>query len=199
MLGVTLGALLGALLPGVYALQLILDRTLGTQGWLEGSLQVSVAGQDALLLETELRPSEGVVGGLELTGEAALREPVFPWNPTGYSGHLWLRLEEVVLGTPGRQADELWSATYTVNSQEAPEQGQPAPCRGELEVLETERNPAVEGALLAIQEALLLDLALSCTHAGPDGHWATGDDVTWDLAGHLELRKGRRSTAEPAL
>ncbi len=199
MLGVMLGALIGALLPGVYALQLILDRTLGTQSWLGGSVSVQVEGQDALLLELELLPLTGPLSGLELSGGSALREPGFPWGETEYYGQLWMRLEEALLTAPARQQQKGWSATYTVTNPEFAGAAQPAPCRGAVDVLEAERRPSTDEGPLQSQRALVLELDLACTHPGDDDRWATGDDVTWNLAGRLELRQGRRPGAQSAL
>ncbi len=192
-------ALVGALLPAVYGLQLLLDSALGTRAWLEGPIQVRVAGQDPLLLALVLEPDPGVLAGAELQGVARLHQPIYPWEATDFTGGLWLRLEPGLLeGEPGSREDG-WSATYTVGDDTGTPTGPPVPCRGRLDVEATGQRDSDRLQPLARQEALALGVNLTCTSPGPDGRWATGDDLTWLLDGDLDLRRGRRPAAAAAL
>ena len=198
-MGVAFGALIGALLPAVYGLQVILDQTLGTEVWLEGSLQVRVAGQDPLLLELALSPVPGIQDGVELQGTARLHQPTYPWKSTEFTGALWLRLENTLLEAPPGAMDQGWSASYTVGDEQGTPTHSPVPCQGRLVVeANTQRSP-VGSQPLSKHGDLDLTVAFSCTSPGPDGRWATGDDLTWLLNGDLDLRRARRPRASAPL
>jgi len=192
-------ALVGALLPAVYGLQLVLDQALGTEVWLEGPVQVRVAGQDPLLLELTLLPDAQVYSGAELQGVAPLHQPIYPWEATEFTGGLWLRLEPGLLAGPTGPREDGWSAAYTVGDETGTPTHAPVPCRGRLDVVDASQRENDRLLPLATQASLSLGLNLTCTSPGPDGRWATGDDLTWLLDGDLDLRRGRRPGAATAL
>ena len=197
--GVAVLALIGALLPAVYGLQLVLDQALGTEVWLEGPVQVRVAGQDPLLLELTLLPDPQVFAGAELQGVARLHQPIYPWEATEFTGGLWLRLEPALLAGPPGAREEGWSAAYTVGDETGAPTHPPVPCRGQVDVMEATQRQTDRLQPLATQASLSLVLNLRCTSPGPDGRWATGDDLTWLLDGDLDLRRGRRPGATTEL
>jgi hypothetical protein len=198
-IGVAVLALVGALLPAVYGLQLVLHHALGTEVWLEGPVQVRVAGQDPLLLELAMLPDVQVYAGAELQGVARLHQPIYPWEATGFTGGLWLRLEPGLLTGPTGVREDGWSAAYTIGDEAGTPTRPPVPCRGRVEVLESSQRETERLRPLASQASLSLGLNLMCTSPGPDNRWATGDDLTWLLDGDLDLRRGRRPGAATAL
>jgi len=197
--GLAVMALIGALLPAVYGLQLVLDQALGTEVWLEGPLQVRVAGQDPLLLELTLMPDPQVFSGAELQGVAPLHQPIYPWEATEFTGGIWIRLEPGLLAGPTGPREDGWSAAYSVGDANGTPTRPPVPCRGRVDVVEASQRPSERLLPLAGQVTLALGLNLSCTSPGPDDRWATGDDLTWLLDGDLDLRRGRRPRAPTAL
>jgi hypothetical protein len=195
----TFVAFLAALLPGVYGLQLIMDQTLGTDVWLEGSVLVRIAGQSPLKLELILKPNPLVQEGVEFQGVARLHQPDYPWEATDFSGGIWLRFEPGFLAGTSAPGVTGWSAAYTVGDKDGKPTRSPVPCKGRLDVTENTRRAGSPDQPWTEHGSLALSLSMTCSFPGPDRRWATGDDLTWHLEGDLAMRKGRRPAASTPL
>jgi hypothetical protein len=183
------GILLGSLMPILYLVQLVVKRGEVVESWLNGTLEVSVEGQEALILPLSL--SEQSSGrGLTLLGSGTLQEGRYPWKPVPFEARFWLHLD-TESQAPGNTDFKLeWAASYSERLTTRPDGlALPTlPCKGSVHLVDSDKDPNKEG--LEAYASLKLALDLKCTSAGADLLWSSGDEKAWTIRGPLRLSRG---------
>lgn len=186
-----LGILLGSLMPILYLVQLVVKRGDLEDSWLEGTLEVSVEGQEALILPVKLQ-EQASGQGMTFQGIEILQEGDYPWKPVPFEAKLWLHLE-TESQTPGSGEPKLeWAASYSerLTTRTDGLGLPPLPCKGDVRLLDSQRTSGGEG--LQAFSTLALALDLNCTSAGADLLWSSNDEKVWTVRGPLRLAHGPR-------
>jgi hypothetical protein len=186
-----LGILLGSLMPVLYLVQWALQRGDALESWLNGTLKVSVEGQEPLILPINLH-QESSEKGLTLQGTATLQDSKYPWKPVPFEATFWLHLDSEIRA-PGNTGAKLeWAASYSERllSRTDGLGIPPLPCKGSLE--RTEWTSASNPQSLGDWSELALAVNLTCTSAGSDLLWSSGDERVWTIQGPLALSQGPR-------
>ncbi len=180
------GVFIGLLLPSLYLVQLVVQRTPDRQQWLGGDLEVILEEQAPMTLSIALAPDTAQDGPLQLTGTAHLRQAVYPWETVPFEARLALSMDP---GFFEGASERGWTASYTERlvSREDGLGLPPIPCEGNIQLV---RQGRMEEDLAELQSwtRMELDLNLACTSAGPDLLWNSGDEQRWAIRGPLTLR-----------
>jgi hypothetical protein len=189
---VAFGVFIGLLLPFLYLVQLVVQRTPDRQQWLSGDLEVILEDQApmtlsiALATHTALEAETAGDGPLQLAGSARLRQAVYPWESVPFEARLALAMDPTFF--EGGQGGG-WTASYTERlvSREDGLGLPPIPCEGDIQLV---RQGRIEEDLAQLQSwtRMELNLNLACTSAGPDLLWNSGDEQSWAIRGPLILR-----------
>ncbi|MEE2750690.1 MAG: hypothetical protein VX519_04625 [Myxococcota bacterium] len=188
---VAIGVLIGLLLPTLYLVQLLVQRAPERSQWFGGELKVSLESQLPMTLAIELHENESSSSEkLEVKGSARLRQSAYPWDEVPFEAGLRIVLEpEFFEDSSPTEASAAWSASYTERLVSRDDQLglPPVPCSG---VIESRKSHSLGGQPGDLQNWTQMELAvaLSCTSAGPDLIWASGDEQTWSVKGPLSLR-----------
>jgi len=190
---VAFGVFIGLLLPFLYLVQLVVQRTPDRQQWLGGDLEVILEEQApmtlSIVLAAQPTPKDHTNTGdpMKLNGAARLRQAVYPWEAVPFEAGLSLAMDrEFFEGTGGGKG---WAASYTERlvSREDGMGLPPIPCDGDIQL---QRQARMDEDLAQLQSwtRMELNLNLACTSAGPDLLWNSGDEQRWAIRGPLILR-----------
>jgi hypothetical protein len=192
-----IGITLGSLMPMLYLVQLFMDKGYDAEVWVEGSLAVSVDGQNSLSMPVVLIESESEAG-LHLSAVTLLQQGEYPWDPTPWEATIHLTLNYELLENALRaHHHDSWSAWFTERLVARSDHLglPPIPCTGIVSIRELEKQGTWEDSPkinLEMLKELSLSIDLQCTSAGSDLVWNTGDEKTWTIEGPLNLVRGRR-------
>ena len=188
---VAIGVLIGLLLPTLYLVQLLVRRAPERSQWFGGELEVSLESQLPMTLAIELHESDSPPSNtLVVSGSARLRQSAYPWDEVPFEAGVRIMLEpEFFDGSSSKEASTAWAASYTERLVSRDDQLglPPVPCAG---VIESRKQRSLGGQPgdLGNWTQMELAVALSCTSAGPDLIWASGDEQTWRIKGPISLR-----------
>jgi hypothetical protein len=183
---VAIGVFIGLLLPFLYLVQLVVQRTPDRQQWLGGDLEVILEDQAPMTLSISLSTDTAANGPLKLAGAARLRQAVYPWETVPFEAGLTLAMDPGFFEGDSGQG---WAASYTERlvSREDGLGLPPIPCQGNVRLVRQGRM-GEDLTQLHSWTRMELDLNLACTSAGPDLLWDSGDEQSWAIRGPLILR-----------
>jgi len=186
-----LGLLLISLMPTLYLVQVLVKRGDSNEVWLSGTLEVGFEGSKPLMIQLVLHEQKSNQG-IALQGESALLDGEYPWDPMPILSQFWLHLNPDAQAPGDTDAKLEWAASYTQRRKNSPNELwlPPLPCKGRITTKDSSRQDP--GKTLSSYTKLRLALDLTCTSAGPDLLWSSGDERNWTLRGPLDLSRGPR-------